>query len=71
MRYVLTVDRSAIDRGESENLLRVEDTRTGQVFVGNDFAWDGPSWFRTDPEGRLDGARAWVETDEFPIPGEE
>ncbi len=66
MRYVLTVDRAAIDRGERENLIRIEDQDTGAIFKVDEAVWEGITQFATaltDEDERPDGARAWVTTD--------
>lgn len=64
MRYVLTVNRAAIDAGTAGPAIRVEDTNTGNIFTANNVEWEGYSRMIFDPENeRQDGARAWVETD--------
>lgn len=66
MRYILTVDRAAIDRGERENLIRIVDQDTGAVVNVDEAIWGGFTSFQTaltDDDELQDGSRAWVTTD--------
>lgn len=64
MRYILTVNRASIDADDGQPAIRVEDTKTGNIFAANNVEWTGYSRMVFDPENeRQDGARAWVETD--------
>ena len=69
MRYILTVDRAAIDRGERDNLIRIVDQDTGRAVNVDEAVWNGYTSFQTaltDADELQDGSRAWVTT-ESPI----
>lgn len=62
MRYIVTVDRDSIDRGDLSAVVRVEDTTTGTVstcagahLIGAQIV-SGPM--------RQDGAVVWIECED-------
>jgi hypothetical protein len=61
MRYIVTVNRDAIDKGY-EYPIRVEDMETGNVRQTCWLKLTGEVIIRSGPP-RQDGARVWIECD--------
>lgn len=65
-RYIITVNRDRIDKGEPK-AVRVERTKTGQITDVDSVTLLG--WAQVvSGEPRQDGARVWIETDRIVLP---
>jgi hypothetical protein len=61
MRYIVTVNRDAIDKGY-EYPIRVEDTTNGNIHQTDWALLSGEVVIKYGP-ARQDGARVWIECD--------